>query len=232
MGSRNGHHKRMSKTRHMLRLVVALLIGVCAVGCDEDRGMYTQQKKNPLEGSEFFDDEGVSRHPPRGTVAAVPVRDWRERRARIETEGEVGQFVPDDQPASLPPMAELRLGQERFNIWCAPCHGMTGQGDGMIVKRGFPRPPSYHIPRLRNAPDAHFQQVMEVGLGKMPSYDDHLTDREQAAIISYIRALQLSQHTPVEALSLEQRERLEDEAAGSDAPASPQAHQAEGGEQP
>ncbi|MFW6058875.1 MAG: c-type cytochrome [Phycisphaeraceae bacterium] len=175
--------------------------------------MYRQQKKDPLEASAFFEDGGVSRHPPRGTVAAVPVRDWADRRARIESDGDGGQPVPREERASLPPMAQLRFGQERFNIWCAPCHGMAGYGDGMIVRRGYPAPSSYHIERLRDAPDSYYQEVIRTGLGKMPSYADHVSEREQTTIIAYIRALQLSQRAPVEALSAEQRRHLE-EAAG------------------
>lgn len=190
-------------------LIAALLMSVVVVGCDEDRGMYNQQKKDPLEASEFFADEGASRHPPRGTVAAVEVDHWLSRRVRIETGNGVSGFVEPMEPERLTGMAKLRLGQTQFNVWCAPCHGASGDGDGMIVRRGYPQPPSYHTARLREAPDAHFRRVIQVGLGKMPAYADYVTAREQDAIIAYIRALQLSQHAPVEVLSSEQRASLD-----------------------
>jgi mono/diheme cytochrome c family protein len=84
----------------------------------------------------------------------------------------------------------IERGRERFNINCAPCHGFAGDGDGMIVSRGFPQPPSYHIDRLRSAPDGHFYDVISNGYGVMYSYADRVEPRDRWAITAYIRALQ------------------------------------------
>jgi mono/diheme cytochrome c family protein len=89
--------------------------------------------------------------------------------------------------------ADLRRGQEQFNIFCAVCHGRLGDGNGMIVQRGFPHPPSYHIPRLRNAPIGHFYQVITNGFGAMYSYNDKISPADRWRIAAYIRALQRSQ---------------------------------------
>jgi mono/diheme cytochrome c family protein len=87
----------------------------------------------------------------------------------------------------------LDRGRERYDIYCSPCHGATGDGKGIVVRRGFPAPPSYHIPRLRNAPAGHFFDVMTRGYGVMYSYASRVTPEDRWAITAYIRALQLSQ---------------------------------------
>jgi mono/diheme cytochrome c family protein len=96
-------------------------------------------------------------------------------------------------PAAPPvTMALLERGQDRFNISCAPCHGRNGEGNGIIVQRGFPRPPSYHIERLRNAANQHFYDVITHGHGIMYSYADRVEPADRWAIVAYIRALQAS----------------------------------------
>ena len=91
-------------------------------------------------------------------------------------------------------MQLLHRGQERFNIYCAPCHSPVGDGDGMVVRRGFPAPPSYHIDRLRQAPARDFYDVMTNGYGVMRPYSDRVSPEDRWAIVAYIRALQLSQY--------------------------------------
>jgi mono/diheme cytochrome c family protein len=93
--------------------------------------------------------------------------------------------------------ALVTRGQERYNISCSPCHGRTGYGDGMIVRRGFPKPPSYHQDRLRAASNAHFYDVITNGFGMMYAYSDQVTPGDRWAIVAYIRALQLSQNARV-----------------------------------
>jgi len=110
-------------------------------------------------------------------------------------------------PLDLTP-ALLARGRNRFDIYCAPCHSRAGDGDGMIVRRGFPRPPSYHIDRLRNAPDGHFYQVISNGYGVMYPYGDRIDPDDRWAIVAYIRALQLSQHAPAGLLDPQDRARL------------------------
>jgi mono/diheme cytochrome c family protein len=94
-------------------------------------------------------------------------------------------------------MALLERGRQRFDIFCSPCHGLAGDGDGIIVAHGFPPPPSYHIPRLLAAPAQHFYDVITDGYGVMYSYRDRVAPRDRWAIAAYIRALQLSRHAKV-----------------------------------
>jgi mono/diheme cytochrome c family protein len=97
-------------------------------------------------------------------------------------------------PPAPPPvtMALLRRGQQRFDIYCSPCHGRNGEGDGMIVQRGFPRPLSYYNDTLRNAPNQLFYDVITHGYGAMYSYADRVEPKDRWAIVAYIRALQAS----------------------------------------
>jgi hypothetical protein len=102
----------------------------------------------------------------------------------------------------------LARGRERFDIFCSPCHSIAGDGVGMVARRGFPHPPSFHIDRLRQAPDSHFYAVITDGYGAMHSYATRVAPDDRLAIIGYIRALQLSQHAPVASLSGEELARL------------------------
>ncbi len=88
----------------------------------------------------------------------------------------------------------MARGRERFNIYCSPCHGRTGQGDGMVVRRGYRRPPTFHQDRLRDAPVGHFFDVMTNGFGAMPDYAAQVAAGDRWAIVAYVRALQLSEH--------------------------------------
>src|SRR5690606_27129966 len=92
----------------------------------------------------------------------------------------------------------LERGQERFNIYCSVCHARTGEGDGMIVQRGFRRPPTFHSDRLRNAPAGHYFDVITNGFGAMPNYRVQVSPRDRWAIVAYIRVLQMSQNAKVE----------------------------------
>lgn len=106
-----------------------------------------------------------------------------------------GTVAIDDKLTHPPPpvtLALLRRGRERFEIYCAPCHGYDGSGDGMIVQRGFPHPPSYHSERLREAPIQHFYDVITNGYGVMFSYAARVSPPDRWAIVAYIRALQAS----------------------------------------
>jgi cytochrome c len=105
--------------------------------------------------------------------------------------------------------AVLERGEERYNIFCAPCHDAVGNGSGMIVQRGFRQPPSLHIPRLRDAPIGHFYDVMSNGFGLSPDFSSQVSPEDRWAIAAYIRALQLSQHAPVADVPADERRELE-----------------------
>jgi mono/diheme cytochrome c family protein len=121
--------------------------------------------------------------------------------------GKVGGKLADTFPFPVT-RAVLARGQERFNINCSPCHDRVGYGQGMIVRRGYRAPPSYHIDRLREAPVGHFFQVMTNGFGVMPSYAQQVRAEDRWAIVAYIRALQLSQHATLADVPEEQRQQL------------------------
>jgi mono/diheme cytochrome c family protein len=109
-------------------------------------------------------------------------------------------------------LATLERGRQRFDIFCSPCHGRTGDGHGMVVQRGFPAPPSYHQDRLRTAPDSHFYDVITHGYGAMYSYAARVPPADRRAIVAYIRALQLSRYAPVGTLPGDLQARLNTQA--------------------
>jgi mono/diheme cytochrome c family protein len=123
-----------------------------------------------------------------------------------------GVVARDDAPAPPPPpvtLALLKRGQQRFDIYCAPCHSRVGDGQGMIVQRGFPAPPPYTSDRLMEAPSQHFYDVITNGYGVMFSYADRVTPEDRWAITAYIRALQTSQHASLDQAPPDVRNRLE-----------------------
>ena len=179
-----------------MRRWVALLAAAGALaGCERTmKDMYTQPRLGPDAASPLWADGKGSRPPPPGSVP-VAMGDLAQtssgRRGREE-------LVARDaaQAASATPAASLALlqrGKERFEIYCAPCHSIVGDGDGMVARRGFPAPPSFHQARLRDAPDRHFFDVITQGYGVMPPYADRVAPPDRWAIVAYIRALQQSQ---------------------------------------
>jgi mono/diheme cytochrome c family protein len=116
-----------------------------------------------------------------------------------------------DTPPAPPPLtlALVQRGQQRFRIYCTPCHSELGDGNGMVVQRGFPHPPSYHIDRLRQAPTRHFYDVITHGYGAMYSFAGRVAPDDRWAIAAYIRALQLSQHAPAQELPPAERQALQ-----------------------
>jgi cytochrome c len=109
---------------------------------------------------------------------------------------------------------DIERGRQRYNIYCTPCHAYTGSGNGMIVQRGFPQPPSFHIDRLRQAPVGHFYQVMTDGFGLMYSYAARVEPEDRWRIAAYIRALQLSQHATIDDVPEADRQKLNEPAGG------------------
>jgi mono/diheme cytochrome c family protein len=173
----------------LLRLCVLCLLCVVVPGCRQD--MHDQPKYVPLRQSSFFNDARSARPVVEGTVARGQLHD-DELMYTGKVNGEDTSLFPMRVDAAV-----MARGQERFNIYCSPCHGRTGLGDGMVVRRGYRRPPSMHQDRLRNAPVGHFFDIMTNGFGAMPDYAAQIRVEDRWAIIAYIRALQLSEHATI-----------------------------------
>jgi len=191
-----------------LPAVVLGLVVVLAAGCNE-QDMVVQPKVKPYQESAFFADGQASRPLIEGTVARGQLR----VDPAYDT-GKLGDLLVDKFPARVKVDSTLlRRGQERYNIYCSPCHSRSGDGKGMIVQRGFPTPPSFHDQRLRDAPAGHFFNVITHGYGAMYSYASRIPTDDRWAIVAYIRALQLSQYATLDDVPPEERSRLEKEGA-------------------
>jgi mono/diheme cytochrome c family protein len=172
--------------RVLLAIALVLVLGSC------DQNMSDQKKLPPYRPSSLFDGLAMLTPVP-GTVA----RD----------------ALPDSAPQPPAITADLLArGKDRFQIYCTPCHGAVGNGQGMVVQRGFPAPPSFHIDRLRTAPASHFYDVITNGYGAMYSYGARVAPADRWAIVAYIRALQASQHAAVASLPDAARATLNKEA--------------------
>lgn len=200
-------HSRGSSRLFYLVLVGVALTSACGVRFDmQDQPRYKAYKK-----SEFFSDKRASRTMPEGTVARGQLRENKafytgkidnpDLNAPVATATDAtGNTLVTSFPNAItefpvPVTKELiDRGQERYNINCIVCHGPVGNGDGMIVRRGFPKPPTYHDDRLRNAPVGHFFDVITNGWGRMSSYAYQVPPADRWAIVAYIRALQVSQN--------------------------------------
>ncbi len=183
---------------------LALSVALClaAAGCRQN--MHNQNKVRPFRQSTFYAD-GLSARPiPQGTVARGGPG---ETIAPYDGLTLASQVLPPGPPPIT--MALLQRGQQRFNIFCSPCHDRTGSGHGMIVRRGFKQPTSYHTDRLRNVPIDYFYQVMTEGYGVMPSYAPQVPPADRWAIAAYIRALQYSQNAHLADLPAERRTVVE-----------------------
>jgi mono/diheme cytochrome c family protein len=165
--------------------------------------MASQPHVRPLQSSAVFADGQSARPEVFGTVPSGYTRN-NMRVAPAQ------DFDPNAQELPFPLTREvLERGRERFNIYCAVCHERTGDGDGLVVRRGFSRPPSYHIDRLRQAPLGHFFDVMTNGYGAMPRYDAQVSAGDRWAIAAYIRALQLSRDATLDDVPPDKRAQLE-----------------------
>jgi mono/diheme cytochrome c family protein len=165
--------------------------------------MADQPKYKPLDPSDFFLDGTSARPPVANTVARGYLRDDTELFSGKTAQGaEVTTF-----PFAIA-RSDLDRGRERFDIYCAPCHGRTGAGNGVVVQRGFSPPPTFHSTVLRGAPVGHFFDVITNGFGAMPDYRTQIPARDRWDIIAYIRALQLSENAPVTVVPPSIRERL------------------------
>src|SRR5690606_8402288 len=164
-----------------------------------------QARYEYLESNDNFSDRMNARRPPPG---AIP-REGRPSaliRAGLDAEGFLASVPPEPIAAAL-----LERGRARYETHCAVCHGSDGYGSGIVVRRGFPAPPSFHGERLRAAPLGHIVNVIENGYGIMYPYRERVKPEDRWAIAAYIRVLQLSQFANVAALPEPDRARLEEE---------------------
>ena len=192
------------------RLAALVLATAAVAACRQD--MHDAPRYDPLEASVFFADGKSARTLVANTVARGQLREDRH----------LFEGVVDGRPADTFPMPVtpevMRRGQERFNVFCLPCHGALGEGNGMVVQRGFRQPPTYHQDRLRNAPVGYFFDVMTRGFGAMPDYATQIPVADRWAIVAYIRALQLSQGATLADVPADRRADL-DRPAGAGEPA-------------
>jgi hypothetical protein len=186
MTLKNNGRCRLLKALGISSLLV-FTIGSSSCAYDMSR----QPKYKPMSYSDFFPDYRSERPVVDGTIALNPLYGnnsyFSAHLAEIARSG-----IPIPITLDL-----LKRGQEKFNINCSPCHDRIGNGEGIIVQRGFPHPPSYHTERLRQAPDGHFFAVITEGLGRMWSYANRVDAGDRWAVAAYIRALQLSQNAAI-----------------------------------
>ncbi|HKE87691.1 MAG TPA: cytochrome c [Vicinamibacterales bacterium] len=190
----------------------ALIVACVAVSaCRQD--MHDAPSYDPLQEAPFFANGAASRMLVANTVARGQLRE-----DELFYTGKVNGQPSTEFPMPITPDIMAR-GRERFNVFCSPCHGRTGMGNGMIVQRGFRQPPSYHDERLRNAPVGYFFDVMTNGFGAMQDYSAQVPPADRWAIAAYIRALQLSQGATVADVPADRRGDLDRPAAPAGVPA-------------
>ncbi|MGH7495773.1 MAG: c-type cytochrome [bacterium] len=193
------NHPR-SKIYNLLSTIIVLAFCLLTTACRQD--MHDQPRYEPLERSSFFSDQRASRPTVEGTVARGQLNlDEHLHTGKIN--GELAAVFPFPIDKNV-----LLRGQERFNIFCSPCHGRVGDGQGMIVQRGFRQPQSFHIQRLRESPPGYYFDVITNGFGAMYSYAARVPVEDRWAIAAYIRALQLSQNATWKDVPTEQRRQL------------------------
>jgi len=176
-------------------------VALALAGCRQD--MHDAPRYEPLEANTFFANGSASRMLVANTVPRGLLReDTHLNEGKVD--GRLATTFP--MPVTADVMAR---GQERFNVFCSPCHGRTAQGNGLVVQRGFRAPPSLHEDRLRNAPVGYFFDVMTHGFGAMPDYATQVPVADRWAIAAYIRALQYSEHATVDDVPVDQRAGLD-----------------------
>jgi mono/diheme cytochrome c family protein len=187
------------KNRIYLGPVAMSLLALTA--CRQD--MHTEPRYQPLQETSFFGDQRSARPMVEGTVARGHLR--------IDEARYAGKLDGEDIDQFPIPIAkeDIERGEARFNIYCTPCHGRTGDGNGMVVLRGFRQPPSYYSDRLINAPVGHYFDAVTNGFGAMPSYASRIQPDDRWRIIAYIRALQLSESASVNDVPADQRQNLQ-----------------------
>jgi len=187
-----------------MKISAALLLGVALgaaglAGCDMAirQDMADQPKNRPLSPSEFFTDGRSARPLIEGTVARGSV----DNDAYNVSKEYAGYPLPVDEKL-------VERGEDRYKVFCTPCHGLQGDGNGMVALRGMKHPPSYHIDRLRQAPNGYFYDVISNGFGAMYSYSERIAPKDRWAIIAYVRALQLSRNAKASELPERLRQKI------------------------
>ena len=184
-------------------LYLLVLATTCAgTACRQD--MYNQPKYKPLAKSEFFDDDTSARPLPPHTVPRGHLDEDTAFATGKNDDGTLAAALPVPVTRQL-----LERGKERYTIYCSMCHGNEGDANGMVVQRGYPPPPSYHIDRLRNAPPGYLYSVITNGYGIMYPYASRVEGPDRWAIVAYVRALQLSRHATLDDVPADQRTPLE-----------------------
>lgn len=176
----------------MMRIAF-LLLSLLLAACDR-LDMYDQPKIKPLAESDFFEDRRGARPLVEGTVARGHLN-ADDRLYTGKVEGKLSATFPFTMAR-----ADLERGRERYDIFCSACHDRAGEGNGIVVQRGFPRPPSLHSTRLREIPPGHLFDVITHGFGQMPAYAVQVETKDRWRIAAYLRALQLSQHATLDAV--------------------------------
>src|SRR5579863_6364391 len=191
--------------RRKLFITAGTLGCLTLAACRQD--MHEAPRYNPLAESHFFADQRSARPMVEGTVARGHLQ--------IDEARYTGKINGEDVDQFPIPIAkeDIERGQDRFNVYCTPCHGRLGDGNGMVVLRGFRQPPSYYSDRLVHAPVGHYFDVITNGFGAMPSYASRVESDDRWRVIAYIRALQLSESASINDVPADQRQNLPVEAA-------------------
>lgn len=202
-GETTGGRKRPAILLPLLGGVIAML---ALSGCYQKMGL--QPAFDPYDQSDFFEDGMSARPRVEGTVARGEYSE-DELLHTGRSGGQLATMFPFPVTGEV-----LDRGQERFNIYCSVCHGPAGEGDGMIVRRGYKKPNSFHSPTVAAQPEGYYFTVMTQGFGVMPSYAAQVPVEDRWAIVAYIRALQLSQRASVADIPAEELSRLESAPQG------------------
>jgi mono/diheme cytochrome c family protein len=187
----------------MKRAAAIMLGAILLAGCERAKqDMYDQPRYKPFAASPLFADGAAARTPPAG-VQPRARGDFAGSSSGRRGADRVLDDIAAERAQANPYKVDLRLlerGRDRYTIYCMPCHSPAGDGDGLVVRRGFPAPPTFHQARLRDAADRHFYDVISRGYGVMVPYGDRIEPHERWAIVAFIRALQLSQYAPADRL--------------------------------
>jgi mono/diheme cytochrome c family protein len=186
----------------VLHALIAVLALLTLAACRGPQKMANQPSYKPYEGTSFFADGTSARPLVAGTVARGKLRED----AFLNTGKVNGQLV-NSFPFEIT-AERLQRGRERYDIYCSMCHARTGNGDGMIVRRGYARPPSFHSPELRSRTAGHYFDVMTNGFGVMPSYASQIAVEDRWAIAAYIRVLQMSQNATMADVPADRRAEI------------------------